>query len=384
MEIVPNSKKNYTTFSNWIKLVLCGMLMGAADIVPGISGGTIAFILGFYPELLESIKSFDSKALHHLLRLNVKAFFKSISWQFLSALFLGIGLSFVLLAHIFDYLLNHELYRTYLYASFFGLIVASIYFCGKQLKKWNFTAFIFLVIGVISAYNLTGSNYLNKTKNNFSINLPKIQNLTSKDILNYDSKNLVLKDIPNSSLAAMVAKGIIGKNQIVYNQDLKRNGLVEEFIQSKPSYLLDWGIICCGSIAVTAMLLPGISGTYLLTILGMYGIVIGALNDFINSAWHLQFDRDAFLILFSMGIGILVGALAFCRAVSWLLKTFHDIALALLTGFMIGALHSVWPFWTYGYIFNPLKLEKGAQLIVLEPFLPKFEGSLVWISLGWV
>ena len=119
-------------------------------------------------------------------------------------------------------------------------------------------------------------------------------------------------------------------------------------------------------------------GSYILTLLGVYSIVIEALIDFIQGLKHFSFQYEAFGILGSLGIGIVFGAIVFARGVSWLLKEVPNFTVAVLSGFMIGAIRSVWPFWTYDYMIIPLKLHKGAQLIPLYPVLPSFYSPLIW------
>src|SRR5262249_21379145 len=129
-------------------------------------------------------------------------------------------------------------------------------------------------------------------------------------------------------------------------------------------------------LAICAMLLPGISGSYLLTILGAYPIVIGALADFTLGLKHWTFDSEAFLILASIAIGIVIGAIVFSRAVSWLLRNHHDIAIAFLSGCMVGALRTVWPFYSYSYVLHPLRLDKGPLLQPEYAYFPDLTSSL--------
>lgn len=289
---------------NFLFVMFCGMCMGAADLVPGISGGTIAFIMGFYKELLTSIKSF-----------RIRSIFSSTTTRFLGSLLSGIFLSLILLAPFFDRILNHEVYRTYLYSSFFGLIAASIVLSFKQIEKWQFNLKATLVIGMITAFMLT---------------------------------SIDLKPLNNEALPA----------------------------------LIDPWLMFCGSIAVCALLLPGISGSYLLTILGSYSIVISALADLIESAKKGLFDASSFIILLNLSGGILFGAIIFSRVVLWLLNHYRNLTISLMTGFMIGALPTVWPFWSYSFFTHPLKPEKGLLLRTEAPILPAFSELMLPILLA--
>lgn len=243
---------------SWMRLIICGMCMGAADIVPGISGGTIAFIMGFYQNLIDSIKNINAKSVYFLL-----------------PLVFGIVLAFLTLANFFHFVLQHPVYNVFLYSSFLGLVIASTIFCAKQLQNWKLTHLLSLTVGILLAYFLTGTTL-------------RTENLT-------------------------------------YNG-------------------FSWWLVFCGATAVSAMLLPGISGSYLLSILGVYPLAIGAVKDFTTSLKQFSFNTEASMILFNLMIGIAIGAALFSRIITWLFTHYHDTTIALLTGFMIGALRSVWPF----------------------------------------
>lgn len=235
---------------------LKGLAMGAADIVPGVSGGTIAFITGIYERLLNGIKSVDLKALKILGKEGLSAFWKHIDGTFLVVLFTGILASVFTLASALSSALEH--YPQLLWSFFMGLIIASALYIGRQIKLTDPKVIIALIIGIAVAYTIT---LLSPT------------------------------EAPKSYLMAFVA----------------------------------------GAIAICAMILPGISGSFILLLMGMYGHVVGAIHE-----------RDfLFLIIFAAGCGI--GLLSFARLLSWLFENFKAIALAVLTGFMIGSLPKVWP-----------------------------------------
>lgn len=298
-------------FRGWT-LFFCGVCMGAADLVPGISGGTIAFILGFYQPLLESLKTLNWNAFKLLFQGRGGDFARQVEWKFLLTLISGIGFSFVFLANLFHFILSQELLRIYFYAVFLGLILASFVFCIRQVGVWNYKTVSGLCAGIMIAFFLTESTL-------------------------------------SPSMDAPL----------------------------KTSFFNAW-LIFCGSLAVCALLLPGISGSYLLTLLGVYPLVIEALADFLNGAAVFSFRFEAFETLASLGAGIVLGAIAFARGVSWLLREYSQVTLAVLSGFMIGAIRSVWPFWSYDYIVMPLKMDKGPQLITVDPYIPDFTSPLIW------
>ncbi len=241
---------------SYLLLTLKGMGMGAADVVPGVSGGTIAFIAGIYEELVNSIKSINLNALKLFFSGKFAAFWKAINGNFLLAVVLGIGISIFSLAKGLEYLLHH--YPILVWSFFFGLILASAIYVGGSIKKWKAGTIIAGIAGVVVAYFITAIS-------------PAEANIT-------------------------------------------------------------WFFIfISGSIAICAMILPGISGSFILVLLGMYEFILGAVSD-LNIPVLLVFIA-----------GALIGIIAFSNLLSWLLKNYHNLTIATLTGFMIGSLNKVWP-----------------------------------------
>lgn len=366
---------------DWLRLILSGICMGVADIIPGISGGTIAFIMGFYEDLLNSIKSFNVKNFKLLLQGQPKLFFQNVAWEFLLGLVSGIVIAMILLAHLVGYILGHEEYRTLLYATFFGLIVAASVLCGLHLKKWNFTSVLTFILGATIAFLLTGSSF-NHHDNSDLFNVQFDKQVATKDTKNYSFGTNTLIDVSKENVSAMLAKGIIKPETRLYSQHAKSYGDANSFVKPVAAKKFDGWIVLCGAIAICAMILPGISGSYLLTVLGMYAPVIGALADFTSGLSHGHFESNSFFILANMLLGITLGALLFARLVSCILNKYHDIAIALLTGFMVGALRSVWPFWSYQYFLLPLKLEKGPQLEPVSSFIPSLADPSTWLAIA--
>jgi putative membrane protein len=179
----------------------------------------------------------------------------------------------------------------------------------------------------------------------------------------------------------MLAKEIVNQETQLYSQSQQRKGALKEFISSDASFFIDPWMILCGALAISAMLLPGISGSYLLYILGSYAAVIGALADFTLSLKQGSFDATAFLILFNLSIGVVLGAVIFSRFISWLFSSYRQRTIALLVGFMIGAMKTVWPFWLYEYRVMPLKAMEGAKLHLLEPMIPNILGTQQFFAL---
>ncbi|MTI22244.1 DUF368 domain-containing protein [Fulvivirga sp. RKSG066] len=243
-------------FKNSLLLYLKGVGMGGADVVPGVSGGTVAFITGIYEELLDSIKAVDIEAFKLLFSFKLKEFWEKINGSFLLPLFLGILTSVFSLASLMHYLLNNH--PISVWSFFFGLIIVSSILVLRETKKWHIINVIAIIAGTAIAYFITEATPT-----------------TTPD-----------------------------------------------------SY---WFVFLAGAIAICAMILPGISGAFILLILGKYAYITAAISD-IDIA-----------VLLVFGAGCILGLLTFARGVSWLLHRYHDIAIGVLSGFMIGSLNKVWP-----------------------------------------
>ncbi|MFI0435808.1 MAG: DUF368 domain-containing protein [Parachlamydiaceae bacterium] len=372
------SKDSQVTYRGWV-LFICGICMGAADLVPGISGGTIAFILGFYQPLLDSIQTLNVSAFQSLFRGQWREFSERVAWKFLLTLAGGILVSFITLAKVFHFILSHEVYRIYLYATFLGLILASFVFCVRQIKVWKGKMVLGLCLGALAAYLLTDTAMAPLSDGNFAVPI----NIDSEhiELRNYDSSHRLLTGLSSQTLSVLLAQGLLQNTTPVYDQQRVLIGLAGDLVIPYRFSLFNGWLVMCGSLAVCALLLPGISGSYILTLLGVYPTVIEALVDLLNGFAEGVFNLEAFAVLWSLSLGILFGALAFAKALSWLLRHYPNQSLALLSGFMIGAIRSVWPFWSYEYVVMPLKLYKGPQIVALHPFLPSFNSPLFWHAL---
>ena len=232
------------------------MAMGAADIVPGVSGGSIALISGIYGRLLDSINSFNGENLKLLLKFEFKQFYKSVNGTFLLSLFLGILTSIFTLSKLITYLMDEH--PVPLWSFFCGLILISAFVILKGIERWHLGVVIAIFIGTIAAYFVT--------------ELPPV---------------------------------------------------------SSPEAI--WFTFLSGAIAICAMILPGISGSFLLLILGKYETILNAVSE-----------RD----IVTLGVfasGCLVGILSFSRVISWLLKKYYATTIGLLSGFMLGSMNKLWP-----------------------------------------
>lgn len=370
---------------DWMWYLFCGLCMGAADIVPGISGGTVALLLGYYEELIKNIERVNIPAISLLFRFQFKAFSKRIAWKFLLLLLLGLLAALAALSQVITFLLNDEVYRAYLYSGFLGLILASALFCAREVKVWNVRNYGAFFAGAAAALLLTTMPF-SKTPSShagttYCVALPS-RVAPVKKAANYDCERRMLLGVEPVALRAMLEKGYIDRDTLIVDQLTGKEGVAGD-VAAKSAYpfFMPW-MIFCGAIGISAMLLPGISGSYLLSILGVYPLVIGAVADLTGAAKSLRFDADAFILLANFLVGILIGAALFSRIISWLFARCRDAVVALLIGFMVGALRAVWPFWSYAYELLPLKLDSGVQLIPEAPYFPDPYAAFFWISLG--
>ncbi|MFT4554648.1 MAG: putative membrane protein [Chlamydiales bacterium] len=383
-EVGSSPKPRPNSFWQVLSLFLRGVFMGAADIVPGISGGTIAFITGIYEDLLVSIKTINAKSLKSFFLFRWGEFFTIVAWEFLLVLGLGITLAIVTVANLFAWLLNEEAYCAFLYAGFLGLICGSIVYCAKQIDKWGIPVYLALVLGWSAAFLLTMNSSDSWQKQaTYNVYLPLEDQsvvMGEKVLSNYNVDTSMLLDVPENVLHVMLAKGRIGENSPVWNTQTGEGKFAGELIPSTSPYAFDFWVFFCGAIAVCAMLLPGVSGSYLLNVLGMYGVVIAAVVEFTEGLGNGNFEKSAFITLFTLFLGIAFGATVFSRVLTWLFQRYRQVTIALLTGFMIGALRSVWPFWTHSFILSPLRIEAGAKLLFVDPIVPDLADPQLWIA----
>lgn len=230
--------------------------MGAADVVPGVSGGTIAFISGIYEELITSINNINLSLFKILKKEGLKVAWEKVNGNFLVALFLGIFISVLSLAKFLSWLLENK--PVLLWSFFFGLVLASIFFVGKEITKWTIGTVVVFILGAAVAFFIT--------------ELP-----------------------PNENVGSL------------------------------PYLFLS------GALAVCAMILPGISGAFILVLLGSYKTILDAVHE-----------RDIKIVLI-VAAGAIFGLLSFARLLKWMFNHYKNITLALLTGFILGSLNKIWP-----------------------------------------
>lgn len=282
------------TAGEYAGLFLRGFLMGSADVVPGVSGGTIAFIVGIYEELIESIRAAGRPPFWKaLLRLRIGEALQAVNAGFLIALLSGILLAVFSLAKGLEWLLVNQ--PVYLWSFFFGLVLASVWTVSSHVPRWSLSLIAALIAGTVGAYLLVG---------------------------------LVPLQTPESP----------------------------------------WYLFLSGVLAICAMILPGISGSFILVLLGKYHFILGAVNQ-----------RD-FVTIALVGAGAVIGLVSFAQVLGWLFKRYHDLAVALLTGLMLGSLRKIWP---WKEVLATITDRHGALIPTVEAnILPATFGSEVLIALG--
>jgi putative membrane protein len=268
---------------DYIRIVLSGFAMGICEIIPGVSGGTMAFILGIYEELIQSIRDLtEPNFIQAVTKFNIKRIFEVVNWKFLVALAVGMFAAILTLSSALEWLLQNR--PSLIWSFFFGLVISSIYIVSQRIKKRTATTIALFIVASVGFFLFVST---------VSTNMPS------------------------------------GK----------------------------WFLVVAGAIAICAFILPGVSGSFILVVLGKYDDVLGAVND-----------RDI-LTLGLVAIGCLVGLITFARVVGWLFDRYHDAVVATLMGLMLGSLRLIWP-WKQ----NPACLEEHIQCVNI---LPDFNGALV-------
>lgn len=268
-----------------IFIMLKGMAMGIAELVPGVSGGTIAFVTGIYEEFISSINNISISTFKTLKNEGFKAFWHTLNGNFLLVLFVGMLISILSFSKLITWLL--EFHPIPIWAFFFGLVLASVIFVAKAISRWNMGSILLFSLGAIVAFYIT--------------TLPPSANTDSLPFLFFS-----------------------------------------------------------GALAICAMVLPGISGSFILVLLGSYKTILDAVND-----------KD-FKIVITVGLGVIFGILSFARVLKWLFANYKNATLAVLTGFILGSLNKIWP---WKNILETIKIGKK-EIIIDENISPlAFEGD---------
>lgn len=267
--------------------------MGAADVVPGVSGGTIAFITGIYEELINSIKGINLKAIKLFFTGRWFSFWKQINGNFLLAVFSGVFISVLSLAKVLEYLLENQ--PVLIWSFFFGLVLASSYVVSRKITRWQYPKIGALMAGIGIAFYITSVT-------------------------------------PTTTTDA------------------------------------SWFVIFSGGLASCAMILPGISGSFILLLLGKYSFALHAVNEVI------------ILDLLLLGAGAVTGLILFANLLSWLLRKYHDVTIAVLVGFMIGSLNKIWP---WKETLKTIVVEGELRPLVEKNILPSAgnPGDQLWLAL---
>lgn len=379
-------KPKFHHLKDWLKVFFCGLFVGVADLIPGISGGTVAFMLGIYTDLLNSIKTLNGHAIKLLITFRWISFFRQVAWEYVLTIYCGVFISLLAFSGIVLKLLNQAHSHQYLYAAFMGLILASIFLCWRRISSFGRREFFAVLLGATLAYLGTGTNIPAESDELYDVPYPLSalpKPVQSLELINYDKGRQALVQIKGRELAAMHSRGLVHGDTLVYSHRRRQ----EESVKSLPvqtshsSFFINPWTVFCGVLGAFAMLLPGISGSYVLLLLGMYPQVIEALTELSKGMAQLFFPLEALTLLGNLALGIVIGYALCSRFVSWLLTHHHDIGIALLTGFMIGSLHVLWPFWEHAYLLNPLKSFNGIELKLLNPVVPDLFSASFVISL---
>lgn len=256
--------------------------MGMAEVVPGVSGGTIAFITGIYERLIFAIKSVDIELLRLIGKGKIAEAWKKIDGNFLVTLLTGMVIGIVVGVFAITWLLENE--PIGIWSFFFGLILASCLVVGRDIDRWNASSIIALIIGTVLVYYVTIA-------------------------------------VPSTGIEAL------------------------------------WFVFICGAVAISALLLPGLSGSFILLLLGMYTYILPKVKEVLSG------NLEGLSVLLTFAVGCLVGVLSFSRVLTWAFKNYKNTTLAFLTGLMIGSLNKVWP---WQQVLSTRENSKGEEVVAFS------------------
>lgn len=277
-----------------------GVAMGTADVVPGVSGGTMAVACGIYMELLGAINSINARALQALARLRLRDALQEIHWRFMLSLGIGIVMAFVVMLRVVGLPRLLQEHPEHVFGVFFGLVLGSVFVLGRRISGWSVQLAGMLALGAALGFGIV---------------------------------NLVPVSTPESPVF----------------------------------------VFFCGMIAICAMLLPGISGSFVLLILGKYEYVMGSVERL------LRFDLSALAVVVPFALGCLVGIASFSRVLTWLLRRWQQPMMALLTGLLVGSLWRIWPF----QVVVEQEVRGKVQVISATPQWPaSFDGAVLALMVG--
>jgi putative membrane protein len=296
-------------FPDYLLISLKGIAMGAADVVPGVSGGTIAFISGIYQELIDSINKIDLKTILSVRKNGIKATWAALNGNFLLALISGIFISILTFSKVITFLLDDH--PILVWSFFFGLVLASILLIWKQITHWKYYSLFVLLLGTFVSYYIT------------------------------------------------IAKPVASPDSLPY-------------------------LFLSGFVAIIAMILPGVSGAFILLLMGSYQTVIGTINQFREgiASFNMEILGQAMIKLMTFAVGAILGLKLFSKILHWMFAHHKNTTLAVLIGFMIGSLNKIWP-WKQ---VLETRLNSHGEVV---PFLEKsispqhFEGNpqIIWATI---
>ncbi len=313
------------TFSDKVFLVLKGLAMGAANKVPGVSGGVVAFVAGFYEEFIYSLQKINFKAFKLLINGRFRSLYQYVNGKFLGLLILGMVISYFSVSQLLDYLIVH--YELYVWASFFGMIIGSIYYISKEFKNWSRRSITFMMMGVVAGIAIS---FLEPARENDNL----------------------------------------------------------------------WFVFICGIIGVSGMTLPGLSGSFILILLGNYVLLlvdsVNALYDTIKDVFFMDFSfvddsqRIRLLqVLVVFSLGSLAGLVSLSHLLGFVLKRYKKETYSVIIGFITGSLGVVWPWKEKIYKINSqgdLRLDVHGNKILdnYDRYFPVFSTLETWLAVFFI
>jgi putative membrane protein len=349
--ISEDNKKPKYNFLYYLRTIVSGFAIGIANVIPGVSGGTFALVLGIYDNFIGAFNDI-SRWITTLIRFlftfkrenweKHRQVTRSTNWLWVLILFVGIIVAIVATSGIITYLL--EFYPAQTYGLFFGLILASVVVPWSKMEKKGLPEFIAMIIAFVGLFLLTGvepdPNYLNTT--NVSVNTGAEINVIEWD--EYDTESdkeyayyVFRSNKDSNNLKDYIRIGVT--KEVEFEDDEIKSDVTYYYmvkaVESSPPF---WFVIIASAVSAAAMILPGLSGSFLLLLMGVYSHIFGSFSTLFN-------DPAGSLPPIGMyAIGIVIGLLSFARVLKWLLAKFHSITMGFLIGLMLGSLRVIYPF----------------------------------------
>ena len=346
------------------RVFLAGVLAGAVDSAPSISGATVYYVVGIYRNLLESITRAWDAFFAAIRQRSFSPLINEPALRYLLVLKAGVVFSFLSFAHTILVCLQDERTRPLLFSIFFGFVLGSAFLCLRQVLSWNIRRTSLFVLGLTLGLCLVYNPTL-FPESLYSV--PVTVNLTPA--ANVDVEHARLLHVPFSALESIARQGVLDTSNSIIDEhtslpiSLESKGFVS-LLPFQPYTIMT------GVIVALALLMPGVSGSYILNVLGSYCTVLSAIMAVVSGIFCFSFPVEAWGLLLNLGIGVLVGLLFLSKIVLRFFEKYPCSTQAFVSGMMFGSIFCLWPFQKVAFVIDPLRVKQGLLLVGLERYVP--------------